>query len=116
MPIKKLLFIDANIWLDFYRARNETGLELLEKPEAVSDKIIVTYQLESEFKRNRQTAILEGMQGLKAPPQISRPGIFSGAKATEMLNRVSSRTKGRSRGSCLSCSHLLAWRVRPTVG
>lgn len=27
--LQKLLFIDTNIWLDFYRARNETGLALL---------------------------------------------------------------------------------------
>ncbi|MEW5863516.1 MAG: PIN domain-containing protein [Pseudomonadota bacterium] len=85
--IKKLLFIDTNIWLDFYRARNDAGLALLNHAEAVADRIIVTYQLESEFKKNRQTAILEGMQELKAPAQIARPGIFSDAKATKVLNK-----------------------------
>ena len=39
MAIKKLVFILTNIWLDFYRARNETGLELLDKAEAVSDRL-----------------------------------------------------------------------------
>jgi predicted nucleic acid-binding protein len=85
MPIQNLLFIDTNIWLDFYRARNEAGLRLLKHAEAISDRLIVTYQLESEFKKNRQTAILEGMQELKAPQQISRPGIFSDAKATRII-------------------------------
>jgi hypothetical protein len=85
--LQKLLFVDTNIWLDFYRARNETGLALLEHAESVASKIIVTFQLESEFKRNRQTAILEGMQELKAPAQISRPGIFSDAKASDVLSR-----------------------------
>jgi len=85
--IQKLLFVDTNIWLDFYRARNETGLALLTHAESVATKIIVTYQLESEFKKNRQTAILEGMQELKAPAQISRPGIFSDAKASALLSR-----------------------------
>lgn len=85
--MQKLLFIDTNIWLDFYRARNETGLALLQHTEAVADKIIVTYQLESEFKKNRQTAILEGMQELKAPAQIARPGIFSDAKASTVLTK-----------------------------
>lgn len=83
--IKQLLFIDTNIWLDFYRARNETGLALLKHAEAVSDKIIVTFQLESEFKRNRQNVILESMQELKSPAQIPRPGIFSDAKAANAL-------------------------------
>lgn len=85
--IQKLLFVDTNIWLDFYRARNDAGLALLKHAEAVSDRIIVTYQLESEFKRNRQTAILEGMQELKAPQGIPRPGIFSDAKAIQILNK-----------------------------
>jgi hypothetical protein len=85
--LKKLLFVDTNIWLDFYRARNDAGLDLLKHVEGVSDCIIVTYQLESEFKKNRQIAILEGMGELKAPSQISRPGIFSDAKATQVLNR-----------------------------
>ena len=85
--MQKLLFVDTNIWLDFYRARNETGLALLDHAESVADRMIVTYQLESEFKKNRHTAILEGMQELKAPAQIPRPGIFSDTKATTVLNR-----------------------------
>lgn len=85
--IKKLLFIDTNIWLDFYRARNDAGLSLLKHAEAVADKIIVTYQLETEFKKNRQIAIQEGMQELKPPGQIPRPGIFSDAKDAEILNK-----------------------------
>jgi PIN domain len=87
MALKKLLFIDANIWLDFYRARNEVGLGLLRRAEAISDKIIVTYQLESEFKRNRQRVILEAMKELKAPPQIPRIGMFSDAQASKGLNK-----------------------------
>jgi hypothetical protein len=85
--LKKFLFVDTNIWLDFYRARNDAGLALLDHVEAVSDKIIVTYQLESEYKKNRQAAILEGMQELKPPMQIPRPAIFSDAKSTQLLNK-----------------------------
>lgn len=85
--LKKLLFVDTNIWLDFYRARNDAGLTLLKHVEAVSDKIIVTYQLESEFKKNRQAAIIEGMQELKPPGQIPRPAMFSDAKSTQVLNK-----------------------------
>jgi hypothetical protein len=44
MPVKKLLFVDTNIWLDFYRARTEAGLSLLEHLEAVAEHIIVTSQ------------------------------------------------------------------------
>lgn len=85
MAIPNLLFVDANIWLDFYRVRNDTGLRLLEHTEALADRVIVTYQLENEYKRNRQAALFEGMQELKAPQQIPRPGIFSDAAAAKMM-------------------------------
>jgi PIN domain len=81
----KLLFIDTNIWLDSYRPRNEIGLKLLERAEKIADRIIVTYQLENEFKKNRQAAILEGIGGLKVPPKMPQPGVFSEAKAFEAI-------------------------------
>ena len=87
MPIQKLLFIDTNIWLDSYRVRNEVGLGLLAHAEAISGRLIVTFQLESEFKKNRQSAILEGLRELKTLNEISRPGIFSDAKAVKVINQ-----------------------------
>lgn len=95
MPVPNLLFIDANIWLDFYRAKNESGLQLLSHTEAIAERLIVSYQLESEFKKNRQNAILEGMQELKVPPQISRPGIFSDAKAIKIMSKQVKQTEKR---------------------
>lgn len=83
--LKKLLFVDTNIWLDFYRARSEAALALLHHLEAISDRIVVTHQLEMEFKKNRQNAILEGIAELKSPTQISRPGLFSDAKAVKKM-------------------------------
>ena len=74
MPgIPKLLFVDANIWLDFYRARTEAALSLLRHLETISGQIIVTYQLEMEVKKNRQNAIVEGLRDLKSLEQIKRP-------------------------------------------
>ncbi len=87
MAPKNLLFIDTNIWLDFYRARNEAGLQLLERVEKIADRLVVTFQLESEFKKNRQRAILEGHTSMKRPEQMSQPGIFSNAKATDIIQR-----------------------------
>lgn len=88
-----LLFVDANIWLDFYRARNEAALSLLRHLERVADRIIVTYQLEMEFKKNRQHAMLEGMQELKAPSTISRPALFSDAKAARAAETAAKATE-----------------------
>lgn len=87
MAIPNLLFVDANIWLDFYRVRNDTGtgLSLLQSTEALSDNLIVTYQLETEFKKNRQGAILDGMRELKAPQHISHPGFVADAAAAKIM-------------------------------
>jgi predicted nucleic acid-binding protein len=85
MNMKKLLFIDTNIWLDFYRARNDASLALLEHVDSIADKVIVTFQLELEFKKNRQTVILETLNELKTIGHIGRPGIFSDAKAAKAL-------------------------------
>ena len=95
MRTPNLLFIDTNIWLDFYRARNETTLKLLKHAEALSGRVIVTYQLESEFKKNRQTVIIESMQELKAPQQIPRVGIFSDTKASAIMERSRKETENR---------------------
>ena len=86
MPsIRKLVFVDANIWLDFYRARSEAGMALLARLEEMSQRIVVTYQLEMEVKKNRQAAMLEGFQELKALQNVPRPGLFSNAKAAKSL-------------------------------
>jgi hypothetical protein len=85
MPGEKLLFIDTNIWLDFYRARNDTGLKLLKQVEALTDNLIVTYQLESEFKRNRQAVLMKSWDNLKPPADLGFPNIVAEAKASKML-------------------------------
>jgi hypothetical protein len=83
--IKRLLFIDTNIWLDFYRSQNDAGIKLLAHVEAIKDQIIVTYQLESEFKSNRQAVLRLGLSNLKAPADSERPNILADAKTTAMI-------------------------------
>jgi hypothetical protein len=85
---KKLLFVDTNIWLDFYRPRqSDVALELLDRLESISGKIIVTHILEMEYKNNRQSAILEGMNQLKMPQMPPTLGIFSEAQASKMIGK-----------------------------
>ena len=87
MTINKLLFIDTNIWLDFYRSRTDAGIKLLKQLEKISDQIIVTYQVEAEFKTNRQNALKEGLQELNQIKYISRPAIFSDAQAVKTIRK-----------------------------
>jgi len=54
--------------LDFYRVRGrEGGLAILDHVDANRDRIITSAQVEMEYKKNRQGAILEALRSLKAP-------------------------------------------------
>ncbi len=71
----------------FYRVRSDVSIALLKHLEAVSDRLIVTYQLEMEFKKNRQAAISEGLKSLVPPQNIPRPGLFSEARKISSLKK-----------------------------
>ena len=85
MPPDRLLFVDTNIWLDFYRSQTGAGLSLLKHLEGVKDQIIMTYQVEIEFKGNRQRIIADSYTALKPPSQIPNPGYLGNAKAAKAL-------------------------------
>jgi PIN domain-containing protein len=87
---KLLLFIDTNIWLDFYRGGSDASLTLLNHIESptVRDRLIITYQLEMEYKTNRQKAILAGKKALAAPPGMQRLGVFSNAAAFKSAEKA----------------------------
>src|SRR5262245_46517114 len=72
-----LLFIDTNIWLDFYRSNNDAGLSLLRRLKDISKHIIVTDQNEMEFNKNRQEEIFSSAKNLKAPQDISIPAFLT---------------------------------------
>lgn len=87
----KLLFIDTNVYLDFYRIRNEVKASFLEHLEAIKNNLIVTDQVEMEFKKNRQSAILDGMKELKAPTKINVPGVLKNDKSATALTNDQKR-------------------------
>lgn len=93
----KLLFVDTNIYLDFYRIRNEVKIPFITHLEAIKDQLIVTDQVEMEFKKNRQSAILEGIKELKVPTKISVPGIIRQDKSSSALDNDIERIKKRIR-------------------
>lgn len=85
--MKRLLFVDTNVWLDFYRTRTDAGLSLLQHLDKIKTQIIVTYILEMEFKKHRHSVIAESMRNLEPPKGFSRPGLFSDAAAVKAINK-----------------------------
>jgi predicted nucleic acid-binding protein len=85
-----LIFIDTNIFLDFYRIRkSDVSMKYLEEIEKHIDLIITTSQVEMEFKKNRQSVILESIGEVKKINNINItvPAILSDAKAVEMIEK-----------------------------
>lgn len=86
----KLLFIDTNILLDFYRSRNDASISLLSKIDALRDHTITTCQVEMEFKKNRQKVINESFSLLKPPEfSLATPAFLSDAATVKVIkNRI----------------------------
>lgn len=95
--IQKLLFIDTNIWLDFYRAQNEAYLGLLDKVEGIMSKVIVTHQLETEYKKNRQQVILKSVKllGDHVPKKVPSVGVLAQAQQFKMVGKDIDSAKRR---------------------
>lgn len=89
----KLLFVDTNIYLDFYRIRTDINTKFLAHLEAIKNSLIVTDQVEMEFKKNRQNAILDGMSELKNPNKISFPSVLRQDKSAKAIEADLDRIK-----------------------
>lgn len=93
MPKKQklnaLVFIDTNIYLDFYRHRkSDISLKYLDLFEKNKDKIITSSQVEMEFKKNRQVALLESIGKLKGidNSEFILPTILLQTKSAAIVN------------------------------
>jgi len=62
-----LIFIDTNIFLDFYRIQGESRLSMLEHISRNSDIIITSNQVQMEFKKNRQKVMVDSWKQLQTP-------------------------------------------------
>jgi predicted nucleic acid-binding protein len=85
-----IIFIDTNIFLDFYRMRkSDVSMKYLQEVENHKDLIITTSQVEMEFKKNRQEVILESILEVKKNININLnvPTILSDAKAVDMIKK-----------------------------
>lgn len=83
-----LIFIDTNIMLDFYRIRGDIGgLSLLNHIDKNHDRIITTYQVEMEYKKNRQRVVLESLARIKTPDWsgLSPPAFLWHAQPAKIL-------------------------------
>lgn len=85
-----IIFIDTNILLDFYRIRKtDISMKYLDEIEKHKDIIITTSQVEMEFKKNRQSVILESIGEVKKKQtnNLNIPPILSQAQAVGVIKK-----------------------------
>ena len=81
-----LVFIDTNIFLDFYRARGSRDkLSILQLIDQHHDRLITGDQVRMEFSKNRQRVLLESVQGIKLGSSLPVPSILAEAKQTKAI-------------------------------
>ncbi len=95
-PTKPFVFIDTNIFLDFYRANKEANLSLLERLKAVKDRVISTNQVEMEFLKNRQNVLVESINNVKSDPAPTLPAIFSDSTTAKSVKNLAKEIKKKT--------------------
>lgn len=87
--LNTLIFIDTNIFLDFYRIRNNVSIKYLNEISTHEELIITSKQVEMEFKKNRQSAIRESIFETTKKPVIglSYPAIVSDHESLENIKK-----------------------------
>lgn len=88
--MSKLLFIDTNIFLDFYRFLNsDISMKYLEIIDKHHNKIITTSQIEMEFKKNRTEEIKKTYSSISTPnwQSLSSPAILADSGPAQVINK-----------------------------
>ncbi len=83
-----LIFIDTNIFLDFYRSRDYKYEKSMSKHiDDNHDKIITTDQVFMEYKKNRQSVIIESLRNIgKHDINIKAPAFLSDSGPIKAIN------------------------------
>lgn len=96
--MEALVFIDTNIFLDFYRVR-DAGLSLLAHINSNHDRIITTSQVEMEYKKNRQCEVLRVLRDFKNPDwnSLNPPAFLSRSRANRAIVSRRKQIEGQSK-------------------
>ena len=88
--MSSLVFIDTNIYLDFYTYRNDLSLSLLRRLDNNHDRIITTAEVEMEYKKNRQKVILKALHSIKpqSAGQLNVPSFLKESTYNKTFSRL----------------------------
>lgn len=83
-----LIFVDTNIFLDFYRYPGENAGRQIDGLKKHLNSIIVTEQVKMEFMKHRQKVLSDMMGQMAAPQKASLPMILTGSRAGKALAKA----------------------------
>ncbi len=94
--MSSMLFIDTNIYLDFYRYSNDVSLSLLKRVDNNRNIVISTAEVEMEYKKNRQKVILDALGSIKPQnfAQLNIPSFLKESKYKETSLRLTKELNG----------------------
>jgi PIN domain len=84
---KWLVFVDTNIFLDFYRLGGDSAKRTLANLESHSGALILTDQVWMEFLKNRQKVILQALKDITKPTDKEMPALLHDARAAKLLTK-----------------------------
>lgn len=93
-----LIFVDTNVFLDFYRLPGESAKRQLALLEKHKDSLIIGDQVRMEFLKNRQKVIVSSIQQMKAPDNPKMPQVLAEAKSAKALSKALDTAKRHSKG------------------
>ena len=95
-----LVFIDTKIFLDLYRLQgSDTSLSVLDHFDRNHDRIITTTQVEMEYKKNRQAAVLKSLRDATAcnEAQVTVPAVLRDAQVERSMRAARQRVSEHTR-------------------
>ena len=91
-PNSDLIFVDTNIFLDFYRSRNETHLHLLKKLTGIKQQLITSFQVEMEFMKNRQGVLVKTLDDMKWPGiNVPTPALLNDSNTKASISKLTKK-------------------------
>ncbi|MEO0684627.1 MAG: PIN domain-containing protein [Cyanobacteria bacterium J06649_11] len=99
--VDALIFIDTNIFLDFYRIRNsDVSMSYLDQIIEHKDIVICGSQVEMEYKKNRQRVVISSIGEInnKLPTlNLGFPAIIADSQPTKMLEKYKKGIKDQKK-------------------
>lgn len=81
----ELIFVDANIFLDFYRGQTGTALALLRRLKTVRRQLVTSFVVQMEFEKNRQKLVRDALRAIVKTAPASIPAFLSERRTSTSL-------------------------------